>query len=122
MSSFRLTLYGWGGAGPLTLSPVFPDLDAAVERAERLFVDLAGYPHKRPHRVDVVDLWTRETVTRVTPDTDRDRGVCAACGAPSDPFGLPFESAPSRGPERAGPAENPPPPVDPTRPARLGDR
>ena len=101
MSPFRLVEYGGGPGGPRTLSRVYPTVDLAADAAERMLGRLAGKPHRRPHRVDVVDLWTRETVTRISPYTERDRDVCVACGQPLDPFGSatlgPASSPPSGG-------------------------
>jgi len=86
MPNYRLVAYGYGGRGALDLSGVYGELDEAVTVGERLFVALEHKPHLRPFRIDVVDVWTRETVSRLVPNVDRDPAVCAACGAPRDPF------------------------------------
>jgi hypothetical protein len=82
---FRLVLYVYG-LRPLELSRCYDDLAKACAVGEHLFTALEDKPHKQPHRVDVIDLWTRETIARLMPEVPRDRSVCAACGAPSDPF------------------------------------
>jgi hypothetical protein len=86
MSRFRLREYGVTG-GPVTLPRVYATVDEACTVAERILELLAPKPHRRPHMVQVIDVWTGEIVTRVTPYTDRVDGVCVACGQPLDPFG-----------------------------------
>lgn len=86
MSAFRLVEHGGGPGGPRTLAGVYDNVDAACTVAERLLEALADRPHRRPYLIQVVDLWTREIVTRVTPYTERDGDVCVACGQPVDPF------------------------------------
>jgi hypothetical protein len=66
---------------------IYPTVLEAVEVGERVMAALERVPHRRPFRVDVVDVWTRETVTSVRLGVERDPDVCVACGAPSDPFG-----------------------------------
>jgi hypothetical protein len=87
MPGYRLVEVGGGRMGANMLPHVYADLGEACDAGERLLDALAPYPHRRPHTVQVVDVWTREVVTRITPYTDRDRDVCVACGQPDDPFG-----------------------------------
>lgn len=104
-SRFRLVEYG-GGGGPRTLPRLYGSALEAVLAAENLLAALEHKPHRRPFRVDVQDIWTRETVSRVVPDMDRDPDVCVACHQPVDPFagGVEQVAAPPTPPGDANPA------------------
>lgn len=103
MPGYRLVEYGGGSRGANTFPRIYPEVLEATEVAERIMADLAGVAWRRPFRIDVIDVWTRETVVTVRVGVDRDRDVCPACGAPSDPF-APASTEP-RNPARSAPAE-----------------
>jgi len=67
VSSYRLVVHGYGGRGPLTLSPIYDDLEMARAISEGMFTALEAYPGKRPFRIEIFDVWTRETVSNVYP-------------------------------------------------------
>lgn len=83
---FYLVEVGGGGRGPNRLAGLYDHALDAAGVAERLLEALADVPHRRPFRVDVVDAWTRETVTSVRPGVPVDPDVCPYCGQPNDPF------------------------------------
>lgn len=117
MAGYRLVEYGGGTRGANTWPAVYGDVLEAVEVGEKVMAALADRPHRRPFRVDVVDVWTRETVTSVRLGVDRDPAVCPACGAPDDPFAVvPLGGTPTG----AGVNPSPPAPVELEEEARGG--
>jgi len=87
VSGYRLVEVGGGRMGANTFPKVYETVVEACDVAETILDALADTPHRCPHTIQVVDVWTRETVTRVSRRVERDRDVCPVCGAPTDPFG-----------------------------------